>query len=267
MSFLDDHYGNYGGLNAAEYVDKHVRGSSEEMLRIAETIRLIPSESTSVLDVGAGHGVLLKDLESARGIRGVGIEITPSKVEYARAQGVDLRLGAAQRLEFSDRSFDTVLACEVVEHLPFGVYEASLKEMARVARHSVLITVPNEEQRPFVRCPYCGASVNPNYHMRSFSTASLTGLVPGFSLIKTIGVGSHRVSPLLSLGRRWLDRQWPAELVCASCGFQSTPTSSASATPLGRLALRKTARDFARLLPARRKATWLIALYVLDTAA
>lgn len=267
MSFLDDHYANYGGLSAAEYVAEHIRGSPEQMLRIEQTIGLIPPQARSVLDVGAGHGVLLQELQVSRDIRGVGVEITPSKVEYAQSQGVDLRLGAAQELAFPDASFDTVLACEVIEHLPYGIYEASLAEMSRVARHSILISVPNEEQRPFVRCPYCGASVNPNYHLRSFSRDSLEGLIQGFTLQTTVGVGSHRASPLHSLGRHWLDRQWPAELVCASCGYHATPSARIRSPGAQGATLRRAARQFARVLPARNKATWLIALYVREAIA
>ena len=49
-------------------------------------------------DIGAGHGVFLEELKAARGIEGVGIEITPAKVDYARARGIDLRIGDAASL-------------------------------------------------------------------------------------------------------------------------------------------------------------------------
>src|SRR6185436_278680 len=46
-------------------------------------------------------------------------------------------------LPFPDRSFDTVILLEVIEHLP--EIERILKEAFRVARRNVLITVPNSE--------------------------------------------------------------------------------------------------------------------------
>jgi SAM-dependent methyltransferase len=47
------------------------------------------------------------------------------------------------RLPFADRSFDTVLLFEVIEHVP--EFECLLKEAFRIARRNVLVTVPNAE--------------------------------------------------------------------------------------------------------------------------
>ena len=263
MSFEDDYYGNYGGLNIADYVDRHIRGSAMQMDRIRKTVQLVAPQHRTVLDVGAGHGVLLEELAAARGIKGVGIEITPSKVEYARSRGVDLRLGRAEELPFENQAFDTVMACEVIEHLPFGVYEKSLAELARVARHTVIISVPNEEQRPFVRCPYCGASVNPNYHFRSFSADSMRDLLSGFALRQIVMLGVHRSSPLLTLGRRLLDSSWPAMLVCASCGFRSQgAVTSAPKAESKASRLRDMAQRLSMCLPARKKSTWLVGVFM-----
>ena len=269
MSFVEEHYGHHAGLSAAEYVQRHVRGSPVQMARIRDTVALIPPEARSVLDVGAGYGVLLEELKAARGVAGIGVEIAPSKVDYAQARGVDLRLGSAERLPFADKSFDAVLACEVIEHLPFQVYERALAELARVARHAVLVSVPNEEQRSFVRCPYCGASVNPSYHFRSFSPASLNGLFPGFRLAATAGLGSHRSSPLLRAGLRWVDAGWPASLVCACCGYRAAPAAArpGSAAEAPARPVRAWARRLSLLVPARRKPTWLVGVYLADGTA
>lgn len=263
MSFLDEYYGNYGGLSSAAYVDRYIRGSAIQMERIRATAMLLAKEDRTVLDVGAGHGVLLEEIEAAHGIKGVGIEITQSKVDYARSRGIDLRLGRAETLEFDDRSFDAVISCEVLEHLPYGAYEKALTEMARVARRAVIVSVPNEEVRPFVRCPYCGASVNPNYHFRTFSSASIAGLIPGFTLERTIFLGSHRSSPLLTLGRRMLDSAWPPLLVCASCGYRTprAPVVTPGEEPQPR-PLRDAAQRLSTFLPARRKSTWLVGVFV-----
>ena len=50
-------------------------------------------------------------------------------------------VAAAEQLPFPDRSFETVLLFEVLEHVPD--YEFVLGEARRVARKNVLITVPN----------------------------------------------------------------------------------------------------------------------------
>ena len=262
MNHADDHYAHDGGVGAAAWVERHIRSSATQMQRIRDTVRLIPAETSTVLDVGAGHGVLLEELALARGLRGTGIEITPAKVDYARSRGVDMRLGTAERLDFDDRSFDTVLSCEVIEHLPFGVYERALFEIARVADRAVVLSVPNDERREFVRCPYCGATANPSYHLRSFKAESMAGLLPGFALQQIEYLGRHRSSPLLRLGRRLLDRAWPEQLVCPSCGYRTE--SEGRSVAVGSAAasgLRETARRWSSLIPARSKSTWLAAVY------
>jgi SAM-dependent methyltransferase len=84
-----------------------------------------------VLDVGCDQRTL-KQLRPDLDYLGIDIGGTP-----------DLRvdLEATDRLPFDDRSFDTVICCDVLEHLDnlhhvFG-------ELVRVARRSVLISLPN----------------------------------------------------------------------------------------------------------------------------
>ena len=261
MSHGLDYYANYGGISVADYVERHIRGSASEMERMRRTVELVPPGVTSLLDVGAGHGVFLEELKSARGVAGVGIEITPAKVDYARARGVDLRLGDASKLDFADRAFDAVVSCEVLEHLPYGVYEAALRELARVAREWVIVTVPFDERRRFVRCPYCGARVNPDYHFRAFPPGSMQGLVPGFRLEKTLQLGWQRRSALVELARRFVPG-WPRFLVCPSCTYSepAPPAGQTSAATVESPA-KALARRVAGCIPARGKPVWLVGVF------
>ena len=263
----ETYYANYGDLGVAEYVQRHIRESAGEMQRMRRTVELVPAGVASLLDVGAGHGVFLEELRSARGIAGTGIEVTPAKVDYGRARGLDMRLGNAAALDFPSASFDAVLSSEVLEHLPFGVYEAALAELARVAREWVIVTVPHSERRRFVRCPYCAARVNPDYHMRSFTPAAMAALLPGLRLVQTLGLGALRRSVLVDIGRQWFER-WPAFLVCPCCGFKpasaarsGAPGASAAGAPAGVGGLAQTARRVARWLPARERPLWLVGVY------
>lgn len=261
MSQGQDYYANYGGLSVADYVERHVRANAGEMERMRRTVELVPADVRTLLDVGAGHGVFLEELKAARGIAGTGIEITPAKVDYARSRGVDLRLGDAGALAFEDRSFDAVISCEVLEHLPFGVYEKALTEFARVAREWVIVTVPFDEHRRFIRCPYCGAQVNPDYHFRAFPPGSMQGLVPGFALQQSLELGSQRRPLGLDLARRLLDR-WPRFLVCPACGFHEPETSTAAASASGgEGGLRAVARSAARWWPATSRPVWLVGVF------
>lgn len=222
MNHAQDYYANFGNLSVEEYVDKYLRSSYQQMYRIRRTVDFFPTDISSVLDVGAGFGILLETLESRRGIRGVGIEITDEKIEYARKRGIDMRKGDASKLDFPDKSFDLVVSCEVLEHLPFGVFEASLSEFIRVSRKYVVISVPFEENRVFIRCPYCGSSINPDYHLRDFNIRTMTNLFPNARLTKTMTIGQIKTIPF----HKWLNRHksitWPPFLVCPCCGYRET---------------------------------------------
>lgn len=257
MTNKTDYYANYGGQSVHEYVEQHIRGSADEMARMRRTAALVPSGTRSVLDVGAGHGVLLELLRDESGVPGVGIEITAAKVDYGRSRGLDVRLGDAARLGFPDDAFDVVISGEVLEHLPHGTYEGALREFARVAKSTIIVTVPYDERRAHVRCPYCDARVNPDYHFRSFSPTSLVGLFPGFKLQTWQGLGERRDGMLLRFARRCSSR-WPSLLVCPCCGYVPTPAASAephTSSPTAPL------RRLAALLLARRRPAWLVGVF------
>jgi len=95
----------------------------------------------SILDLGCGYGAYSLAL-AAEGRRCVGCDINMDYLKPARTAGLPVA-AVDSKLPFPDRSFDTVLLLEVVEHVP--QIEAILKEAFRVARRNVLLTVPNSE--------------------------------------------------------------------------------------------------------------------------
>jgi 2-polyprenyl-3-methyl-5-hydroxy-6-metoxy-1,4-benzoquinol methylase len=95
---------------------------------------------SSVLDVGCGIGVYTAALQ-ARGINAIGIEVDARYVDRARDLGRSVQLYDGVTIPFDDRSFETVIAIEVLEHVPG--WEALLREMIRVASATVVISVPN----------------------------------------------------------------------------------------------------------------------------
>lgn len=260
MSHAQQYYENYGGESVADYVERYLRHEPVETERIARLAALLDPSAASVLDVGAGHGLLLEALAEKRGVRGTGIEITETKVQYARSRGVDLRLGDASRLDFADRSFDAVYCCEVLEHLPFGTFEAACAELARVARHQVVVSVPYDERRHFVRCPYCGASVNPYYHFRNFDATSMVTLLPGWRLETTFGLGREPDGWLKHWARPWMKRGWPALLVCPSCGWRVAHQPASEGGSIRRSRLQR----LARALPMPARPVWRIGVYRRD---
>jgi 2-polyprenyl-3-methyl-5-hydroxy-6-metoxy-1,4-benzoquinol methylase len=107
---------------------------SSKMLELVEK-----HAGNKILDVGCGHGVNCIELNN-RGFYCIGIE---AKEEYAREaqKHVEAYHMRAEKLEFPDKSFDTVIMLEVLEHLE-GPH-AALSEALRVARQNLILSVPN----------------------------------------------------------------------------------------------------------------------------
>jgi 2-polyprenyl-3-methyl-5-hydroxy-6-metoxy-1,4-benzoquinol methylase len=101
----------------------------------------------SVLDVGCGEGVLTVEwAERLADGRVVGIDLDDPKLrvewERRRRPNLEFRAEEASSLSFADGEFDLAAAIEVLEHVPAP--EATLSEMARVARRWLLVSVPRE---------------------------------------------------------------------------------------------------------------------------
>lgn len=95
----------------------------------------------TILDLGCGYGAYSLALrEQGRGC--VGCDINMDYLKVASADGLPT-VAANGVLPFPDKSFDTVILLEVLEHVP--EIEALLQEAFRVARKNVLVTVPNAE--------------------------------------------------------------------------------------------------------------------------
>ena len=102
-----------------------------------------------VLEVACGRGGFA-NLLASRGAVVYGVDFSESALQIARERAEHERHGRlfitqadAARLPFGDRSFDTIISCETIEHLPDPI--RALQEMARVCRKDglLLLTTPN----------------------------------------------------------------------------------------------------------------------------
>jgi SAM-dependent methyltransferase len=92
----------------------------------------------SLLDVGCGRGELL-DFAAERGFDPVrGTETVPFLIDGKRVVFAE-----GHKLPFADKSFDVVICNDVIEHVLPGDDEMLCRELARVARHHILITANN----------------------------------------------------------------------------------------------------------------------------
>jgi len=51
-------------------------------------------------------------------------------------------VGDIRKLPFENKSFDVILCCEVLEHIPFEDFKKGLKEIGRVTKKHAIISIP-----------------------------------------------------------------------------------------------------------------------------
>lgn len=99
--------------------------------------RLFPAQAETVLDLGAGDGLFATAIQSFFPVRSVrGVDIVN---RLHAASTIDFSVYDGVRLPFEDASFDVVLACNVLHHVPPDARPALVVEISRVCRKAFLI--------------------------------------------------------------------------------------------------------------------------------
>ena len=139
-------------------------------------------EVGAVLEVGCGPGDLSEAL-AFEGSRYLGTDLSTDEVRQAAATYPHRRFASASiyELPFDDHQFDTVICCEVLEHLDDP--EKGLREVARVCRRQALISVPWEptwRMLNLLRGAYLRELGNTPGHLQHFSRRGILGLVGSY---------------------------------------------------------------------------------------
>lgn len=100
--------------------------------QVDEAVRL---GAKTVLMIGHGSGLASLMLQR-RGVRVLTLDIDP-----ALQPGV---VGDVRALPCADRSVDVALCCQVLEHLPFRQLIPALRELRRVARVGLVLSLPDQ---------------------------------------------------------------------------------------------------------------------------
>jgi 2-polyprenyl-3-methyl-5-hydroxy-6-metoxy-1,4-benzoquinol methylase len=144
----------------------------------------------SVLDVGCGEGVLTVEWAERLGDgRIVGIDLDDPKLraewEKRSRDNLEFRAEEATRLPFEDDEFDLAAAIEVLEHVPEP--EATVAEMARVARRQLLVSVPREplwRGLNMARGAYLRALGNTPGHVNHWSKRTFVSLLSRYGTVE-----------------------------------------------------------------------------------
>jgi 2-polyprenyl-3-methyl-5-hydroxy-6-metoxy-1,4-benzoquinol methylase len=93
---------------------------------------------TNILEIGVGIGFLKHTLK-------VFPQISLTTLDIAEDLHPDY-VGSVTNMPFEDGQFEVVVCGEVLEHLPFADFLRAMKEIRRVARHKVIISLPDKRR-------------------------------------------------------------------------------------------------------------------------
>ncbi|MCL4562611.1 MAG: class I SAM-dependent methyltransferase [Chloroflexi bacterium] len=240
-----------------------------EIERFERTSRLIPGDVKTIADIGCGNGLFLKYLheQSQRDFRLVGADRSLTALQHVAGDKVRASIDS---LPFADNEFDLVTSLEVLEHLPIDVYNRSLRELSRISRKYLIISVPYSQDlsRSLVECPECHSQFNPNYHVRSFNEVQMANLLNDFSCdcidVNTIGMSvSYLNYPIEIFGYRKPQKLQYLNTYCPVCGYYSE-TSVNPGVNLGMIDDQKNLifkNILKKIWPKIKRSKWLIGIY------
>lgn len=235
-----------------------------QLQRLTACVEMLPSDLRSLLDVGAGNGAFLSLVESrvSPTLALAGVERAAAAIDAGVCRS-PLLFGSSDALPHTDRAFDLVSALELIEHLPWQVYERTLTELGRVADRFVLVNVPYRERRLHVHCPYCGCCFNPYFHMRVFRDADLQSLLPGFRLqgVRHIQSRENLLRALTLPFRKRVFGGFPPTAMCPQCGYRSPRADGSVVAAAPTSTAGWLVRTLTRTVPSVLVTTEVVALY------
>jgi len=109
---------------------------------------IISTKPQSVLEIGVGDSVVSSYFKR-------NTDILYKTMDIDKELEPDV-IGSVLDIPFENDSFDTVCIFEVLEHLPFSDFERALKELKRVSRDNVIISLPHfgPPVQFFVKIPF-----------------------------------------------------------------------------------------------------------------
>lgn len=87
----------------------------------------------SILEIGIGGGVVANYLKS------IGKEV--KTCDFDQKTGADI-ISDIRDINSPDNSFDLVMACQILEHIPFADFTKGLAEIRRVSKKYAIISLP-----------------------------------------------------------------------------------------------------------------------------
>ena len=163
------------------------------------------NESSHVLDVGCGDGILMEYLVKEKKVNIRGIEISKTKVQNCIAKGLTIIEGNAEEdlKQFPDKSFDYVVLSQTLQ--AFLNPEKVINELLRIGKQAI-VTIPNfgywkirlhlllKGTMPVTRTLPDEWYNTPNIHLCTLKDFVYFSKAKNFKLSKSIALRSNQLS-------------------------------------------------------------------------
>ncbi len=157
-----------------------------------------------VLDIGCGTGIYV-DYLTKKGFEAMGIDFVPEFISYAKKHRKGKFLIAdAYKLPCKDKSFDTVIMFDVLEHLKHE--QAVVKEITRVCRNRLILTVPHATKSELIKTGLIYRHYIDRSHLRVYSLFAVEKLCKKFK-IKILLIKELNFLPLEAIVNLLLNRK------------------------------------------------------------
>ena len=113
--------------------------------RVEPICRVIDKSAESILDVGCGQGYPMRLIRLVMEPKKVvGVDLFNEYIEEAKSAHLHDKyvISDIRKLKFPKKSFDVVLASQVIEHLPKKDARKFIKDLERIAKKQVIIATP-----------------------------------------------------------------------------------------------------------------------------
>lgn len=191
---------------------------SDEDRRLKETVESIPSEVSTVLEIG------FSDLRMTR-LLSERFDLVSVDLPGREFHAGKFRLAFADiaRLPFKTRSFHAVICTEVLEHLPLDVLQRGIEEINRVADKYIVISVPYKQRvwNEHFKCIKCGHEANTMAHLHHFDEDSVLRRFPAWRAKRVHFLGEtngYAPDVLYRIAGRMGNAWHPYDWNCPGCG-------------------------------------------------
>lgn len=195
--------------------------------KVEKIMEWIPSDVKTILDIGCGNGVITNIL--AKNYDVTAVDRSKKALLYVKTKKVE---ASADNIPLEDKNFDLTFSSEMLEHLDDITLEGTIREMKRLSKKYIFITVPNGENpgKLAIQCPSCGYVFNRLNHLQSFKLSDFKRLFPEYKVIKSLAFGRRtryyhpallKTKLNLTPSSAWVPYYWipktDRNTICPSC--------------------------------------------------